>query len=401
MALLPGGGHAELVAVHESHTLPVPEHVTWPEAGGFVEVFATAHDALFTQAELKPGERLLVNGAAGGVGVAAVQLGVALGAGHRLGAPSPERAGGARRRDEPSGVYDVILELVGGDNLAANLERLAPRGRIAVIGTGAGAAGEIDFGLLMGKRGRIHGSMLRSRSREEKADVIRRLRDDVLPLLANGRIRVPSRRRSRSSRRRTPTSGSPRAASSASSSSCRSAPLRSPHGCRCRSSGRWPRWLHRSDPRSPAGREGRVHREGARARRHVPARRVHPDQGLGADRALPAPGERHVREARREGRRAAARLRRRQRVEGRRRQADDRRRRRPAEGERRRVGEGLRQVHGREHDRDRGRGGRQPSSRRSSRRARSRCARRSRASNPTSVSTRPACSRRPRCRSGS
>jgi NADPH:quinone reductase-like Zn-dependent oxidoreductase len=192
MALLPGGGQAELVAVHASHTLPVPEHVTWPEAGGFVEVYATAHDALFTQAELKPGERLLVNGAAGGVGVAAVQLGVALGA---------QVTGTVRHhRDEleelgadteASGLYDVILELVGGDNLATNLELLAPQGRIAVIGMGAGSVATLNFGLLMGKRGRIHGSMLRFRTRDEKADVIRRLRDDVLPLLADGRIRVP------------------------------------------------------------------------------------------------------------------------------------------------------------------------------------------------------------------
>src|SRR3954471_8258910 len=80
MALLPGGGQAELVAVHESHVLPVPDSVDWPQAGGFVEVFATAHDALFTQAELTSGERLLVNGAAGGVGVAAVQPGVRVGA---------------------------------------------------------------------------------------------------------------------------------------------------------------------------------------------------------------------------------------------------------------------------------------------------------------------------------
>ena len=193
MALLPGGGHAELVAVHASHTLPVPEHVTWPEAGGFVEVFATAHDALFTQAELKPGERLLVNGAAGGVGVAAVQLGVAARrAGHRHRAPSPERAArSSAPTPKPSGVYDVILELVGGDNLATNLELLAPQGRIAVIGMGAGSVATLNFGLLMGKRGRIHGSMLRFRTREEKADVIRRLREDVLPLLADGRIRVP------------------------------------------------------------------------------------------------------------------------------------------------------------------------------------------------------------------
>ena len=77
MALLPGAGQAELVAVDERHVLPVPDRVDWPAAGGFMEAFATAHDALFTQAELRPGERLLVNGAAGGVGTAAVQLGVA------------------------------------------------------------------------------------------------------------------------------------------------------------------------------------------------------------------------------------------------------------------------------------------------------------------------------------
>ena len=93
--------------------------------------------------------------------------------------------------------------------------------------------------------------------------------------------------------------------------------------CRRRRPGRRPRRLHRSDPRGPARREGRLHREGARARRHLPARRLHPDQGVGADRALPAPGARVVREARRQGRRAAARLRRGERVEGRRRQADD------------------------------------------------------------------------------
>ena len=102
--------------------MPVPEHVDWPEAGGFVEVFATAHDALFTQAQLLPGERLLVNGAAGGVGVAAVQLGVAAGA-HVTGTARHHHAelealGG---RPSRSGEYDVILELVGGDNLAANL----------------------------------------------------------------------------------------------------------------------------------------------------------------------------------------------------------------------------------------------------------------------------------------
>jgi len=183
MALLPGAGHAERVVVDGRHVLDVPGDWGWEEAGGFVEVFATAHDALFTQAGLRAGERLLVNGAAGGVGLAGVQLGIAAGA---------EVTGTARHhhdelqalgaQTEPDGRYDVILELVGGKNLATNLERLAPQGRIAVIGVGAGATQAVDFHLLMRSRGRIHGSTLRSRSDDEKAEVVARLRDAVLPL---------------------------------------------------------------------------------------------------------------------------------------------------------------------------------------------------------------------------
>src|SRR5665213_569771 len=193
MALLPGGGHAELAVVHESHVLPVPDSVGWPEAGGFVEVFATAHDALFTQAQLMPGERLLVNGAAGGVGVAGVQLGSEAGAivtgtaRHNL--EQILELGAADTK--PSTKYSVILELVGGDNLRTNLERLDLKGRIALIGLGAGGTAEVNFHQLMRARGRIHGSTLRNRTRAEKADVIRRLREDVLPLLAEGRIVVP------------------------------------------------------------------------------------------------------------------------------------------------------------------------------------------------------------------
>jgi NADPH:quinone reductase-like Zn-dependent oxidoreductase len=192
MALLPGGGQAELAVAHRSHVLPVPDNVGWEQAGGFVEAFATAHDALFTQARLREGDRLLVNGAAGGVGVAGVQLGVAAGASVTAGA----RHHHAELHDlgadtEVGGEYDVILELVGGENLATNLERLAPWGRIVVIGTGAGGRAEIDFHLLMGKRGSIHASTLRSRTIEEKAAVMSRLAAEALPLLAEGRIRVP------------------------------------------------------------------------------------------------------------------------------------------------------------------------------------------------------------------
>ena len=134
-----------------------------------MEAYATAHDALFTQAELAPGERLLVNGAAGGVGTAAVQLGLAVGADVTGTARSNvERVRELGASTEPEGEYDVILELVGGSALAEDVRRLAPRGRLAVIGTGAGRSAEIDFGPLMGKRGRIHGSTLRSRSRRRQ-----------------------------------------------------------------------------------------------------------------------------------------------------------------------------------------------------------------------------------------
>jgi NADPH:quinone reductase len=192
MALLGGGGQAELVAVHHTHVLRVPELVSWPQAGGFVEAYATAHDALFTQAQLLPGDRLLVNGAAGGVGTAAVQLGVQHGCdvtGTVRHHHAELEALGAST--EPKGEYDVILELVGGENLATNLERLALKGRIAVIGTGAGASAQVNFGLLMRKRGRIHASTLRARSREEKEDVIKRLEGHALPQLERGELTVP------------------------------------------------------------------------------------------------------------------------------------------------------------------------------------------------------------------
>jgi NADPH:quinone reductase-like Zn-dependent oxidoreductase len=188
MALLSGGGQAELAVAHRAHVLRVPEHLGWEEAGGFVEVFATAHDALFAQAQLREGERLLVNGAAGGVGTAAVQLGRAAGAHVTANARHHHEELRALGADtDLDGEYDVILELVGGENLATNLGRLARGGRIAVIGVGAGARAELDYGHLMYKRARISGSTLRSRTVAEKEDVIRRLEAFMRP----HRFRVP------------------------------------------------------------------------------------------------------------------------------------------------------------------------------------------------------------------
>jgi putative PIG3 family NAD(P)H quinone oxidoreductase len=199
MGIVGGGGQAELAVVHERVLMPVPEGLSWNEAGGVPEVFTTAHDALFTQAQLQMGEHLLVHGGAGGVGTAAIQLARATGA--RVTATVRNRdlrekvadLGASVTRPEnfaDAGPYDVILELVGAVNLADNLRSLSTLGRIAVIGMGAGAKAEINLGMLLVKRGRIHGSTLRSRPLEAKAMTARAMERSVLPLLDSGEVRV-------------------------------------------------------------------------------------------------------------------------------------------------------------------------------------------------------------------
>lgn len=203
MALVPGAGQATMAVVDESHLLPVPDGMSWAEAGGFPEVFCTAYDALFTNCRLTLGDRLLVTGAAGGVGVAAVQLGAAAGATVVASVRDPERRGqvaglGAHHvigaeADEIAahGPYDVALELVGQASLPAALQALATGARVWVIGVGSGARFEIDLSILMGRRAMIGGSTLRSRTRAEKAAVAAAVAGHVLPLVAGGRVRVP------------------------------------------------------------------------------------------------------------------------------------------------------------------------------------------------------------------
>jgi NADPH2:quinone reductase len=200
MAIVGGGAQAELAVVHERQLMPVPETLDWTASGGLPEVFTTAHDAVFVQAGLRAGERLLVHGGAGGVGTAAIQLGRAAGARvtatvrnessreqvAELGANVIAPEGFAEH-----GQFDVILELVGAPNLGENLQALATGGRIAVIGVSAGAKAELNLLALMGKRARIHGSTLRARPLEEKAISARLLEHEVLPLFDTGALRVP------------------------------------------------------------------------------------------------------------------------------------------------------------------------------------------------------------------
>jgi NADPH:quinone reductase len=200
MGIVAGGGQAELAVVHERILMPVPENLRWLEAGAVPEVFTTAHDAIFSQAGLRPGERLLIHGGAGGVGTAAIQLGRAAGARVTATVRSAElrdrvAAFGAEviapEGFGERGPFDVIVELVGAPNLPDNVAALSIGGRIVVIGIGAGATGELNLGMLMGKRARIHGSMLRPRPLEEKALTARAMERSVLPLLASGAVTVP------------------------------------------------------------------------------------------------------------------------------------------------------------------------------------------------------------------
>lgn len=204
MGLLGGAGQAELAVIHERIAMAVPDGLELDVAGGFSETFSTAYDALFSQAELASGERLLVTGAAGGVGVAAIQLGVATGAEVIASVRDPgKRAGvaalGASAIDPGDvadhGPYDVVLELVGAPNLPGDVDQLAIGGRIVVIGIRAGAHAELDLATLMRRLGRISASMLRARPLEEKAIVARRVERHVVPLLADGRIVVPVEQR--------------------------------------------------------------------------------------------------------------------------------------------------------------------------------------------------------------
>lgn len=191
--LVGGGGLADMVAVHERHVARIPDNLTDREAAAVPEAFITAHDAVFTRAGLTIGETLLVNGASGGVGTAAIQLGVAAGARVLANARSHSDAL-ADLGAEPCVLSeargaDVVLELVGAANLPGSLEALALRGRIIVVGTGAGADAELSLRLLMGRRASVMGTLLRARPMEEKAAAVQAFARSVVPHLATGRMR--------------------------------------------------------------------------------------------------------------------------------------------------------------------------------------------------------------------
>jgi NADPH:quinone reductase len=204
MAVVGGGGLAERIAIHERTAMPVPSTMSWEAAGAFPEAFTTAHDALVTQCALTSGERLCVHGAAGGVGMAAVQIAACLGATVVATVRSAELrtavealAPGVVTAVDPAefgqhGPFDVVLELVGASNLGSNIASLNTGGRISIIGVGGGGSkAEVDLLSLMTKRATIVASTLRARPLEQKADAARRVETQVLPHVSSGRITVP------------------------------------------------------------------------------------------------------------------------------------------------------------------------------------------------------------------
>jgi NADPH2:quinone reductase len=201
-AIVGGGAQATHCLVLSEHLLFVPDHVSWDQAGGFPEAFTTAHDALVTQGQLSAGERVLISGATGGVGLAAVQISHALGA-HVIAVTRTSehherlRQCGANETvtlDQVGEIerVDVVLELVGSAHLGVAQGLLNPFARVVVIGiSGGGSRVEIDLRAFMGTRSTLTGSTLRSRSRKEKGEVADRVNQTLIPRWRTGELHVP------------------------------------------------------------------------------------------------------------------------------------------------------------------------------------------------------------------
>jgi len=213
MGIVGGGAYAEAVVVDEREALAIPAGVTFEEAAAIPEAFLTAHDALFTQLGVGAGESVLIHAVGSGVGLAALQLARVAGArvlgssrsswklerarglGLDVAIDTGDGAGDAEgfdevvRRETGGAGVDAILDLVGGAYLAGNIRALARQGRMVVVGLVAGRRAELDLGTVLAKRLTLRGTVLRSRSLEEKIAVAESFRETALPLFDEGRLR--------------------------------------------------------------------------------------------------------------------------------------------------------------------------------------------------------------------
>ncbi|MFL6389770.1 MAG: NAD(P)H-quinone oxidoreductase [Terriglobales bacterium] len=210
--LIGGGAHAEYVVTYEHLLAEIPASLDWTQAAAVPEVFITAHDALWTQANLRPGETILIHAVGSGVGLAAVQLARAIQAipyGTSRTADKIENskplgleAGMVIRENDLRENFDdltaatekwtagkginVLLDLVGGPYVKASQKAMAHQGRMILVGTVAGGSYELDARYVMSKRLQIRGTVLRARSMEEKIAATRLFASEVVPLLAQG-----------------------------------------------------------------------------------------------------------------------------------------------------------------------------------------------------------------------
>jgi NADPH:quinone reductase len=202
VAILAGGGYAELCTAPVQQVLATPENWTDTEAATLPENLFTAFDNLVFRAELKAGETVLIHGGASGVGSMAIMLARLLGAVPYTTAGSPGKCAACRELGAEAAIdyrtsdfvadlseftdgrgVDVILDMIGGSYLARNLEALSVEGRVAIIATQGGSSAELDIALLMRKRLKVMGSMMRARTPDEKGVVTNALRERIWPHL--------------------------------------------------------------------------------------------------------------------------------------------------------------------------------------------------------------------------
>lgn len=208
--LIGGAAQAQYLVIHERLLAEMPGNLSWAEAAAIPEVFITAQDALWKQANLRPGETVLIHAVGSGVGLAAVQIARAIQAvpyGTSRTAGKLDQARGLGMQDgiavqqnfdemvaaaekwtSNKGI-NVVLDLVGGPYVKASQKLLAQRGRMILVGTVAGGSYELDSRFVMGKRLQILGTVLRSRSLEEKIQVTQSFAAEIVPLLAKSVLR--------------------------------------------------------------------------------------------------------------------------------------------------------------------------------------------------------------------
>ena len=205
-----GGGNAEFIVTHERTLAAIPSNLSWTDAAAVPEAFITAHDALITQAEVRPSERVLIHAVGSGVGLAALQLVRASGAIPIGDARSADKIDRARSLGLAEGIVvgddagiiakrvlestngvgaEIVLDLVGGPYTVASIGAAAPKARIILIGTMAGREASLPLGVILGKRLTIRGTVLRARPLEEKITATRAFATQVVPLLAGGTLR--------------------------------------------------------------------------------------------------------------------------------------------------------------------------------------------------------------------